>query len=306
MDTTVAVQVYMNNAARQPACPTFLPEEAVSAKQTCSEGTVVAPAKDSTLGSGALQPTGPSAGSLSAGIPDHSQQPSPPAQPASSHDHPEGHTDSAQPSMAAIAMPGLVEEHPQVPQHYRAHLQKPPLLEEAEIDWAGEKSAQPPGQGQAKSDVEPEFHHAGWSDSDAEEYDPEATPQPDEECPDSTHGAVPSAAQHATAMGRSGLAQKDQEHKHEAGVVSCSQNGVHAREGAASAVHDATLRFVKAILKPLFAAEVGCNLWSLHADYALRLAHSTAWAIKLSLQWGIIAQSITCKLPISAGCYRAF
>ena len=284
MDTTVGVQVYMNNAARQPACPTFLPEEAVSAKQTCSEGTVVAPAKDSTIGSGALQPTGPSAASLCAGIPDHLQQLSSAPQPADSHDHPKGHTDVAQPSMAAKATTGLVGEDLQVPPHHRAHHQKPLQLEEAEIDWAGEGSAQPLGQRDANSGVEAEGHHAGWSDSDAEEYDPEATLHSDEDFHDLTHGASPSAAQHATARGRFGHAQKDQEHKHEADVVSCSQIGVHTREGAASAVHDATLRFVKAILNPLFAAQVRFSLWSLHAKHTVWLAHTTAWAMTLSHQ----------------------
>ena len=272
----MGVQVYMNNAARQPACPTFLPGEAEPAEQTCSEGTVVPYARDSTTGNGGLHPTAPSAASLGAGIPDHSQQSSSAAQPASSHDHPEGHTDSAQRSTAAEAMPGLAEEHPQVPQHHKAHPQKPPQLEEAEIDWAGEEIAQPLGQREANSDAELESPHAGWSDSDAEEYNPEATPLSDEECPDSTHGAVPSAAQHAARRGHLGRAQKELEQKHEACINRCSQNRVHTREGTAPAVHDATLRFVKAILNPLFAAQVSSSLSCLHGNCVAWLAHPTA------------------------------
>ena len=262
----MGVQVYMNNAARQPACPTFLPGEAQPAKQTCSEGTVVPQARDSTTGNGVLHPTAPSAASLGAGIPDHSQQPSSAAQPAGSHDHPEAHTDSAQPSTAAKCMAGLMQGESQVLQHHRAHPQKLLQVEEAEIDWEGEESAQPPGQGQANSDVELDGHHAGWSDSDAEEYDPEATPQPDEEFHDLPHGAVASAAQHATPRGQPGHAQKDLEQKHEACINRCSQNRVHTKEGTAPAVHDATLRFVKAILNPLFAAQVSFSLSCLHGN----------------------------------------
>ena len=261
--TTVRLQVYMNNAARQQACPTYLSGGAVPAKQTCSEGTLMA--KDSSTEMLVAQCTAPSAASLSASIPDHSQLPSSAAQPASSRDHSEGRTDSVQPSMAAKVWTGPMQGEAQVAQHHEAHLQKPLQLEEAEIDWTGEESAQLPGEGQADSDVESDINHAGWSDSDAEEYDPEATPQSDEEVHDLTDGASPSAAQHATHRGHLGRAQKDLGQKQKARINSCSRNGMHAREGVASAVHDATLRYVKAILKPLYAAQAGFNPSCLHA-----------------------------------------
>ena len=222
----------MKNAARQPACPTFLSGGAEPAKQACSEGTVIALAKD------ALQPTAPSAASLSAGNFDHSQQPSSAALPASSHAHPEGHTDSEEPSTEAKGWTGPMQGEAQVPQHREAQPQKPPQLEEATIDWAGEESAQPSWQWEADSDFELEVHHAGWSDSDAEEYDPEAaTAQSDEDCHDLTHGASLSAAQHATHRGQAGRKQKDPGQKHRARINSCLQNGGHAEEDAASAVH---------------------------------------------------------------------
>ena len=274
----------MNNAARQPACPSFLSGEAVPAEQTCSKTTLLAQAKDCTTGASALHPTAPSAAGLCAGTPAQSQQPSSAAQPAGSQGHPEGHTDSAQPSMAATGMTGLAEDGPPVAPPHKAHPQKPSQLREADIDWAGEDSAQPQGCGEADCDAEPEVDHAGWSDSDAEEYDPEAMPHPDDEFQEATRGGVAPAARRASARQRSGHTQKDLEQRHEARMSSCARNGVQAREGAASAVHDATLRFVKAILKPLFAAQVGLLSWSLRANCAVWLAHLTAWAMMLSNQ----------------------
>lgn len=253
------MQVYLNNAAKQLACPSFLPAEAKPAQQQDAEDTAGKAAKhaDSTgFGSPAHCTTPrPDTERLAGPVMQNSEQKDLPSSSAgslkpveqgSSPEQYAGQLMSAGANLGSAmgqdsALPerhqtsGLPEPEQEPPQHLQ--------LVEAEIDWEGDTVPQQRGSVPGDSSLAAEVDPGGWSDSEAEEYDP-----------DKEYDL--SGARHdpgAKAKARQRPANHERGHT--------SGDRAAPDEHAQSAVQRATLRFVKAILNPLYAAQV-CHLLS--------------------------------------------
>ena len=167
-------------------------------------------------------------------------------------------------------------------------LAKPLQLVEAEIDWAGDTSLQPQGNGKPDGSLATELDSGSCSDDSGGDYntrDPSLQPQgcrdadggmaaeihPDSRSEsDSGEEYDPEGAEleigsdtflprrHASGNGERAPAQSAGPHKrsHEHGQVQGSSDRGAAAGDAANMVEKATLRFVKAIVNPLYAAHV--------------------------------------------------
>jgi len=131
---------------------------------------------------------------------------------------------------------------------------KPLQLVQAEMDWSGDTSLQQHGQDDEIDSLEAE-RDAGWSSSEEEEYDPEGALLDID-----LH--VLSPTQHSSKRKQKDIARDATAEMHTAEHDSSGRVtvGVLAPEHAAALVQNATLRFVKAILNPLYAAQVSSSL----------------------------------------------
>ena len=247
----------MNNAARQQACPSFLPAEArPTQQQSAAENT----AEDSTTpvstaAGKASQHSNIAAGNHSLANPTgqaRSQGSSAAAAQNSLQQHHDAHPQSSTGSRLASAS----DQENGATQSTEAGqgAAKPLQLVEAEMDWPGDTSLQQHRQDDENNSLEAEGD-AGWSDSEEEEYDPEGALL-------DIDSHVLSPTQHSSQRKQKGIAHDTTPEMHNAEHESSGRVAVSelAPGHAAAAVQNATLRFVKAILNPLYAAQVSSSL----------------------------------------------
>ena len=266
----------MSHAARQQGCPSFLPSEAKAAQQGGAADTAGHASKPlpSVAGNGPGK-TGADISGLGAA-----------AEHSAAHPSQNGtaqHVADAQGSPAKHEDLNLAGAS-----SYQKELPKQLQLVEAEIDWAGDTSVQPQEHGRPNGSLatgidpgscsddsggeydprDPSLQQQGrrdadgsmaakvdpgaWSESNSgEEYDPEGAALEID-----TDDFSP--RRHASGRGQRGHVQPagPQKRSQEHGPVQGSSDGGASPGDATSMVENATLRFVKAIVNPLYAAQV--------------------------------------------------
>ena len=264
----------MNHAARQQACPSFLPSEAKVARQAGAADAAGNAAKPlpSVVGKGPGEAGADSfrlaaAAECSAAHPFQNGI----AQQADAHRSPAKHGDL---NLADASSD-------------QKELAKPLQLVEAEIDWAGETSLQPQGNAKPNGSLATELDSGSCSDDSAGDYKPRDPSLQQQGCRDADGGMAAdhpesrsesdsgeeydpegaaleidsdtfSPRRHASGNVQPAPAQSQGPHKrsHEQGQVQGSSDRGAAAGDAAIMVEKATLRFVKAIVNPLYAAQV--------------------------------------------------
>ena len=127
-------------------------------------------------------------------------------------------------------------------------------LEEAEIDWsAGDTSLQQREQADGHGSPKAEGDQRSWSNVDSEEYDPEGALLDIDSHVLSPRPRSSENRQHGSAHSDRGAHSAAEPDREKSGEDAASKPSPY---NAAPAVQKATLRFVKAILNPLYAAQV--------------------------------------------------
>lgn len=254
-------QVYMNNAARQQACPSYLPAEARPAQQQgATEDMASMSRPGSTSYAHALQHSSAAASNqIVASVPEP-----PPSQICKSQSCATAATSEITPGEqrgTELAIPTSTIPVSPIDKEDGVHLAQEASrdaaeglrLEEAEIDWSGDTVLHQSGQVDADGCPKEEGEHSSWSDIDSEEYDPEGAPLDMDSHLLSPKRRSSEKGQESSAQSGRGahpLAEADQDD------VDRAAASEPAPRKTAPAVHKATLRFVKAILNPLYAAQV--------------------------------------------------
>ena len=268
----------MNHAARQQACPSFLPSGAKAARQGGAADAAGSAAKPlhSVVGSGPGK-TGADSFRLAAA-----------AERSAAHPFQNG---IAQQVADAQRSPAKHEDLNLAGSNsHQKELAKPLQLVEAEIDWAGDTSLQPQENGKPDGSLAAEVDSGSCSD-DSGEYNPRDPSLQQQGCRDADGGMAAeihpdirsesdsgeeydpegaaleidsddfSPRRHASGTGQRGPAQSagPQKRSHEHGQVQGSSDRGASAGDATNLVEKATLRFVKAIVNPLYAAQV-CTL----------------------------------------------
>ncbi len=251
----------MNNAARQQACPSFLPAEARPVQeQSAAENTAeesISPV--STTAGKASQHGNVAAGKQPLANP--SGQAGSQGGSAAAQNSLQQHQDAHPHSSAGSRLASASDQENGATQPIEAGqgAAKPLQLVEAEVDWSGDTSLQQHADHDENDSLETEGD-ASWSDSEEEEYDPEGALL-------DVDSHLLSPTQHSSKRKQIDIARNTTAEMHTAEHDSSGRAAVGelAPEHAAAAVQNATLRFVKAILNPLYAAQVGSLLCPLLA-----------------------------------------
>lgn len=251
----------MNNAARQQACPSYLPAEARPAQQQCvAEDMAGMPKPSSTACDHAAQHSSAAAGAQPVAnlLEKHQSQISPSCATDPQQDIAE-QKDAGLANSAGTIPGSPTSKKAEVPltNGTQEDATKGLQLEEAEIDWSGDTSLQQQKQDDGDGSPKAEGDHSGWSDVDSEEYDPEGALLDIDSHVLSPRPRSSEKRQHGSAhsdLGAHPAAEPDRKMSGEDAA------GKLSARNAAPAVQKATLRFVKAILNPLYAAQVSTLL----------------------------------------------
>ena len=250
----------MNNAARQQACPSYLPAEARPAlQQDAAEDTEGMIKSSSTSGDQAAQHSSAVASAQPVvnvlGKP-QSQISNSPTCATAPQQNPAQQKDAGLPNSASVNPGPPISREAEVPLSIGGNedAAKGVQLEEAEIDWAGDTSLQQQKQDDGDGSPKAEGDRSSWSDADSEEYDPEGALLDIDSHVLSPRPRSSGKKQHGSAQAEVGAHPPAEPDREKPGKASAE--GPPTQLDAAPAVQKATLRFVKAILNPLYAAQV--------------------------------------------------
>lgn len=267
----------MNNAARQQACPSYLPAEARLAQQqgAAEDGAGLAAPSSTAIDHAAQHSSAAASAQPAVNVPEKGQSQvsnSPSCAPALQQKSAE--LKDAEPAISAPAIPGSPNgKEAEVPltDGGTEDAAKGVLLEEAEIDWSGDTSLQQHRQADGDGSPKAEGDQSSWSDVDSEEYDPE--------------GALLDIDSHALSPRPRSSEKRQRGSAHAVPGAHSAAEPDHEKLGKtaagkpppldpAPAVQKATLRFVKAILNPLYAAQVSnsCATLAKHAVPSFQIA----------------------------------
>ena len=173
-------------------------------------------------------------------------------------------------------------------------------LEEADIDWSGNTTLQRSEQVGADGHLKEDGDHSSWSDIESEEYDPEGAPLDVD-----SHLLSPKRRSSEKAQRRSAQSGRSAHHSAEADQDNADKalTSEPAPSSTAPAVQKATLRFVKAILNPLYAAQVS-NLSCMSKQDNDASVWKETWSgyVSLSLSGSMCRQCMTRTFPDRALC----
>ena len=252
-------QAYMNNAARQQAWPSYLPAEARPAQQqgAAEGGSELLPPASTSYAAAPQHSNAEAYSQALARVPEqHLRQTDNSHSCATAPQRTPGEQGDPELACSMSAIPGAPickEDGVPLANEARRDAAEGLCLKEAEIDWSGDMSLPQQGQGDGDDSLAAEDDQSSWSDADSEEYDPE--------------GALLDIDSHVLSpRRRSSEKRRRGSAKAEVGAQSSAEPDVqHPGKSAAGgpppldtapAVQKATLRFVKAILNPLYAAQV--------------------------------------------------
>lgn len=249
----------MNNAARQRACPSYLPAEARPSQQQGAEEDGAAPSLPADTSYDAAHQHGISAANdqaAASALEEHLRQMNNSQSCATDPQRIPEEQKDAKPTSSLSAIPNTLiktDDGLTLTNEAKGTAAEGICLEEAEIDWSGDISLPQQGEGDGDDSLAAEDKQSSWSDADSDEYDPEGalldidshvlSPR----CRSSGKRRQGSAR---AEIGAQSSAERDHPHPGK------SAAGEPIPLDAAPAVQKATLRFVKAILNPLYAAQV--------------------------------------------------